>query len=142
MKRRKDICPLPPLPAPESASVPAPSLHSFRRELPDFSSRHKVHHRLITLVYGKAQRSARVGICPLSSPSPFPPPSIVFSAGLSTCCSGGRGVPGPPSCLRRRTTSICRPLDGRTVFGRLQWVHARTLVCRTWRPAISRLSLG
>jgi len=33
-KKRRDICPLPPLPAPESASVPAPSLHSFGRELP------------------------------------------------------------------------------------------------------------
>jgi len=91
-----------------------------------------------------AQRSARVGICPLSSPSPFPPLSTVLSAGLSTSCSGGRRVPasGPPSCLHRRTTSICRPHDGRTVLGRLQWVHARTLVCRTWRPAISHLSLG
>ena len=29
-----------------------------------------------------AQRSAHVGICPLSSPSPFPPPSIVLSGDL------------------------------------------------------------
>jgi len=61
MKReRKDICPLPPLPAPESASVPAPSLHSFWRELPDFSSRQEVHHRLITLVSAKQLRDLQV----------------------------------------------------------------------------------
>ena len=45
--------PLPPLPAPVSASAPAPYLQSFGRELPDFSSRQEVHHRLITLFHGK-----------------------------------------------------------------------------------------
>jgi hypothetical protein len=52
-KKRKDTSPLPLLPAPESASVPAPSLHSFGRGLSNFSSRQDVHHRLITLFHGK-----------------------------------------------------------------------------------------
>ena len=65
-------------------------------------------------------------------------------AGLSTSCSGGRGVPmsGPPSYLHRHTTRICRPVGGRTVSGRLPLVHACTLVCRTWWPATSHLSSG
>jgi len=91
-----------------------------------------------------AQRSARVGICPLSSPSPCLPLTTVISVRLSAGCSDGRGVPtsGPLSGHRCRTTSICRPLDRRTVLARLHSVHAWTLVCRTWQPAILRLSLG
>jgi hypothetical protein len=59
-------------PAPESASAPAPYRHSFGRELPDFSSRQEVHHRLIALFHGKQLRdlhvsaSARFPACHLS----------------------------------------------------------------------------
>jgi len=96
-----------------------------------------------TLLWKTAQGPACGGICPLSSPSPFPPPSIMLSAGLSTGCSGGRGAPASGfGSLSLHTTSSCRHLGGRTVSGRLQWTHARTLVCRTWLPATLRLSLG
>jgi hypothetical protein len=43
---------MPPPPAPESASAPAPYRHSFGRELPDFSSRQEVHHHLIAFFHG------------------------------------------------------------------------------------------
>jgi len=94
------------------------------------------------LPWKTAQSSARVCICPLSSPSPFPLLSTVFFAGLSTGCSAGRDVPasGPPSSLRRRTTSLWRPLGGPTDSCRLRWVHARTLVCRSWQPVTWHLS--
>jgi len=104
--------PLPPLPTPESGCAPAPYLQSFRRELPDISSRQEVHHRLIALFHGKQLlRSARGGISLLSSPSPLPLLSRGHFAGLSTGCNGGRGAPasGPLSLC---TTSICRPLGG------------------------------
>jgi len=127
--------PSPSPPAPESASAP-PSMPSFiwvrtsRHQWPPESP-----SPLVRILPRKtAQRSARVCICPLSSPSPFPPPSTVSFAGLSTGFSGGRGVPasGPLSCLHYRTTSIYSPLGGRTVSGKLQWVHAHCLLCRTW----------
>jgi len=48
-----------------------------------------------------AQRSAGVGICPLSTPLHSPPLSKAFFAGLSIGCSGGRGVPvSGPFCLQ------------------------------------------
>jgi hypothetical protein len=48
------------LPAPESTSAPAPYLHSFGWELPDFSSRQEVHHRLIAFFHGKQLRDLHV----------------------------------------------------------------------------------
>jgi len=54
--KRKDQSLLSLLPAPESASVPTLSLNSFGREHPDLRSRQEVHHRLITLFYGKLPR--------------------------------------------------------------------------------------
>jgi hypothetical protein len=91
-----------------------------------------------------AQRLARVGICPISIPSLFPPLSRAFSAGLSIGCSGGRDVPasGPPSCFRRRTTSICRRLGVRTVSGTCPLPRVRTSVGRIWLPEASHCSLG
>jgi len=47
-----------------------------------------------TLPWKATQRSAGVGICLLSLPSLFPPPSVVLSAGLSTSSCGGRGFAG------------------------------------------------
>jgi len=40
------------------------------------------------------------------------------------------------------TTSTCRLPGVRTISGILLWVHARTLVYRTWLPMTSRLPLG
>jgi len=60
------------LSAPESTFAPAPYLHSFGRELPDFSRRQEVHHRLIAFFHGKQLRdlhvsaSARFPACHLS----------------------------------------------------------------------------
>jgi hypothetical protein len=130
-ERKKGITPLPPMPLP--SPEPAPYRHFIWAEtsrLPWPPGSPSPLGR--TLLWKTAQRPARVGICPLSSPSPFPPPSIVLSAGLSTGCSGGRGAPASGSgSLSLHTTSICRHLGGRTVLGRLRWVHARTLVGRT-----------
>jgi len=134
------------LPAPEPASAPPPYRHSFWWGTPRCQLSPGSPSPLgRTLLWNIAQTSAGVCICPVSSSSPFQPPSIVSSVGLSTGCSGGRGVPafGQQSCLRRRrTTRICRPLSGRTVSGRLQLLHAHTVVCRTWWPATSHLSSG
>jgi len=48
-------------PAPESSSAPAPCrLHSFGRELPDFSSHQEVHHRFIAFFHGKQLRDLHV----------------------------------------------------------------------------------
>jgi hypothetical protein len=46
----------------------------------------------------------------------------------------------PPFCLRRRITSICRPLCVQTSFGMFQFEHARSSVSRTSLPMILRLS--
>jgi hypothetical protein len=91
-----------------------------------------------------AQRLARVGICPLSIPSLFPPLSRAYSAGLSIGCSGGRDVPmsGPPSYLHCRTTSTCRRLGVRTVLGTCPLARVRTSVGRTWLPEASHCSMG
>ena len=93
-----------------------------------------------------AQILARVGICPLSIPLLSPPLSRAFSAGLSIGCSGGRGVPasgsGPPPCLRRHTTSICRRLGVRTVSSTCPLARAQTSVGRIWLPVTSHYSLG
>jgi hypothetical protein len=87
-------------------------------------------------------RPARVCICPLSIPSPFPPPSPVFLRGHFTGASGGRCVSAYRLLyfLGHGTTSICRHLSGRTIFGRLQQVRTCTVVCRTWKPATALLS--
>jgi len=52
--------PLPPPPAPKSSTMLAPYRQSFRRELPDVSSRHEVHHRLVALFYGNQLRHLHV----------------------------------------------------------------------------------
>jgi len=93
------------------------------------------------LPWRKAQRFAHAGICPHSIRWPFPPPSRALSAGLSTGCSGGRGAPAPAAfCFH--TTSTCCPLGVQTTLGMFQPAHARSSVCRTLWPMISRLSLG
>jgi hypothetical protein len=51
--KRKDICPQLPLPAPESTTWSAPSLHLLGPQHPNFSSWQEVHHRLIPLVSRK-----------------------------------------------------------------------------------------
>jgi len=93
-----------------------------------------------TFPWRAAQRLARVGICPLSTPLLSPPLSRAFFADLSTGCSGERGVPA--SGLRRRTTSICRHLGVRTVSSTCPLARARTSVGRTWLPVTSHYSLG
>jgi hypothetical protein len=97
-----------------------------------------------TFPWRAAQRLARVGICPLSTLLLSPPPFRAFFADLSTSCIGERAVPasGPPSCLRRRTTSICRHLGVRTVSSTCSLARARTSVGRTWLPVTSHYSFG
>ena len=88
-----------------------------------------------------AQISAHAGICPLSILWPFLPPSREHSAVLSIGCSGGGDAPGSVAFLHC-TTSTCCPLSVRTSLGTFQSVHARSSVCRTLHPVISRLTLG
>jgi hypothetical protein len=109
-------------------------LQSLGWELPDISRRQEVHYRSIAISPSRtAQRPARVGICPLSSPLPSPPLSRASSAGFSIGCSGGRGVPvSGPFYFHRRITSICRRLGARTVSSMYLLARVRTSVDRTW----------
>jgi hypothetical protein len=95
-------------------------------------------------VENTAQRLARVGIGLLSTQSLFPPLSRECFAGLSIGCSAGIDVPasGPPSCLRRRTTSVYRRLGVRSVLGTCPLAHVRTSVGKSWLPEASRCSWG
>jgi hypothetical protein len=81
---------------------------------------------------------------PALHPVAFPPLSRASSAGLSIGYSGGRDAPasGPPSCLRRLTTSICRHVGVRTVLGTCPLVRVQTSVGRTWLLEASHCSLG
>ena len=131
-KRRKNsITPLAPMPLPSPG--PAPYRHFTWAETSQLQWAPGSPSPLgRTLLWKPAQWPARGGICPLSSPSPFPLPSVVLSAGLSTGCIGGRGGPASGSgSLSLYTPSVCRHLGGRTVLGRLKWVHGETLLCGT-----------
>jgi len=84
-----------------------------------------------TFPWRTAQRPARVGICPLSTPLLSPPLSRAFFAGLSIGCSGGRGVPvSGPFCLHPRTTSTCRRLGVRIVSSTFPLARALSSVGR------------
>jgi hypothetical protein len=90
-----------------------------------------------------AQRSARVGICPLSSPLFSPPLFRAFFAGLSIGCSAGRGIPvSGPFSLHPRTTSTCGRLGVRIVSSTFPLARAQTSVGRIWLPVTVRYSLG
>ena len=86
------------------------------------------------LQWNTAQRSARGCIRPISIPLPSSPHSKVWFTGFPTTYRGRIDVPvsGPPSCHRRRTSIMCGPLGAQNVFGRHHWVHARSVICRTW----------
>jgi len=125
---------------------PPPYHCSLGREFPDVSSYQEVHHRLIALLHRKQltdlHTSASARFPARGLPHRFPESFLlVFSAGLSIVCSGGRDAPasGPPL---RRTTSTCRLLGDRIVSGKFQWVHTRTLVGRTWQVTASHSSSG
>jgi hypothetical protein len=51
-------------------------------------------------------------------------------------------VAGSSSCIRCRTTSICRRLGVRTVSGTCPLARVRTSVGRIWLPVASHYSLG
>jgi len=90
-----------------------------------------------------AQRVSRIGICPLSILSLFPPLSRASPVGLSIGCSGGRDVPASRvSCSCRLTSSICHRLDVQTVLGTCPLARVRTSVGRIRQPEASRYSLG
>jgi len=129
--KKKGITPLPPMPLPSPEPAPYRYIiwsETSRRPCPPGSP----SLFRCTLLWNTAQKPARVGICPLSSPPPFPPISIVLAAGLSTGCSGGRGALASWSgSLSLHTTSMCCDFGGQTVLGRLWWVYAYTVIGRT-----------
>ena len=64
---------------------PAPYRHfvSLGRELPDFSGRQEVHHRLVALFYGKQLRDLRIALgSMLTVPSPYLIPNAILNATL------------------------------------------------------------
>ena len=78
-RKEEKICQQLPLPAPESAAFPAPSLHSLGWKHPNFSSRQEVHHRLITLIPRKQLRDLHMSSSSHFQPVAFPPTfHIVF----------------------------------------------------------------
>jgi len=91
--------------------------------------------------WNTAQKSAHVGICPLSILKPSPPPSRSHSACHGAAYSGGRDAP-EFVVSRPCTISICRPLGVRMTVSTFQSVHGRSSVHWTLFLVIWCLSLG